>query len=108
MPNTLTVQTSDEHQPQESVQEPDQNLALRNFYRIIKDNVTDHSDNPQLLLLIGIELNELSIVQEVIANYDVNPTQNITGRNHHIMEQFVTNYGVHLENNSPRSIVVND
>ena len=41
-------------------------------------------------------------------NYDVNPTHNITSRNHVIMQQFVTNYPIVNEENtnSPRSIVV--
>tara|TARA_Y100001935_G_C17292234_1_gene504094 strand:- start:1892 stop:2191 length:300 start_codon:yes stop_codon:yes gene_type:complete len=95
MPEMLTRQVSSSRD----------NLALTNFYNIIKELVDEHSDNSQLLLLVAIELGDLTLVQEVMENYDTNPTQNISGRNIHIMRQFIPNYAQN-HSLSPRSIVV--
>ena len=89
----------------QQVSSSEDNLALTNFYNIITQLVDEHNDNPQLLLLLAIELGDVNLVQEVMENYDTNPTQNITGRNIHIMRQFIPNYA---QNHclSPRSIGV--
>tara|TARA_B100000242_G_C42925798_1_gene429325 strand:+ start:234 stop:533 length:300 start_codon:yes stop_codon:yes gene_type:complete len=95
MPEILTQQESSS----------DSNLALTNFYNIIKDLVEEHNDNPQLLLLVAIELGNVNLVREVMENYHISPTQNISGRNIHIMRQFVPNYARN-HTLSPRSISV--
>ena len=93
MPEILTQQVSSS----------EGNQALTNFYNIMKELVDQHNDNPQLLLLVAIELGNLSLVEEVMENYDTNPTQNITSRNMHIMRQFIPTYAQDL---SPRSVCV--
>ena len=81
------------------------NQALTNFYNIMKELVDQHNDNPQLLLLVAIELGDLTLVKEVIENYPISPTENISGRNLHIMRQFIPNYAQN-QSLSPRSVSV--
>lgn len=66
--------------------------ALTNLYTAIKDGVNEHNDNPQLLLLIGIHLNDLSKVREAMDTFGALPTRVVTARNHAIIQQF-TNTG---------------
>tara|TARA_B100000700_G_C14595240_1_gene646502 strand:+ start:68 stop:367 length:300 start_codon:yes stop_codon:yes gene_type:complete len=95
MPEMLTQQVSSY----------EDNQALTNFYNIMKELVDQHNDNPQLLLLVAIELNNLSLVQEVMENYPISPTENISSRNIHIMRQFIPNYAQN-QSLSPRSVSV--
>ena len=95
MPEMLTQQVSTS----------EDNQALTNFYNIITQLVDEHNDNPQLLLLLAIELENINLVQEVMENYHINPTENISGRNLHIMRQFIPNYARN-HSLSPRSISV--
>ena len=74
--------------------------ALRNLYQVIINSVDEHPDNPQLLLFIGITLNDVNIVQSCIENYqNLDANLGITGRNQHILEQFGCNF------DSPRSVI---
>ena len=66
--------------------------ALMNLYTAIKDVVNEHNDNPQLLLLIGIHLNDIAKVREAMDTFGAVPTRVVTARNHAIMQQF-TNTG---------------
>ena len=68
------------------------NTALITLHQAISNDVDAHEDNPQLLLFIGIKLNDLDIVQRCIENYNIDPNQGITGRNQHILEQFGCNF----------------
>ena len=81
------------------------NQALTNFYNIMKELVDQHNDNPQLLLLVAIELGNVNLVQEVIENYYTNPTHNVTSRNLHIKRQFIPN-NAQNHSLSPRSVSV--
>ena len=89
----------------QQVSSPESNLALTNFYNIIKELVDQHNDNQQLLLLVAIELGNVNLVEEVIENYDINPMQTISSRNIQIMRQFIPNYAQN-QSLSPRSIIV--
>ena len=89
----------------QQVSTSEDNQALTNFYNIITQLVDEHNDNPQLLLLLAIELGNVNLVQEVMENYHINPTENISGRNIHIMRQFIPNYARN-QCLSPRSVSV--
>ena len=79
MPNQTVSQTSSESE---------RNIALRNLYEAIVTEVDSHEDNPQLLLFIGITLNDLNIVRSCMEYENLNANQGITARNQHILEQF--------------------
>lgn len=91
MPNQ-TIQTSQSSQSSNST-------ALRTLHQAILSSVDTHEDNPQLLLFIGIELNDLNIVRSCMENYNIDGNRGITGRNQHILEQFGCNFS------SPRSVI---
>jgi len=67
--------------------------ALINLYTAMKDVVNNHVDNPQLLLLIGIRLNDLAKVREAVETFGAVPTRVVTERNNTIMQQFVQHNG---------------
>tara|TARA_Y100001970_G_C14256115_1_gene875523 strand:+ start:8570 stop:8836 length:267 start_codon:yes stop_codon:yes gene_type:complete len=67
--------------------------ALRTLHQAILSSVDEHQDNPQLLLFIGIALNDVDIVRSSIENYNIDGNQGITGRNQHILEQFGCDFG---------------
>ena len=67
--------------------------ALINLYTAMKDVVNNHVDNPQLLLLIGIRLNDLAKVREAVETFGAVPTRVVTERNNAIMQQFVQHNG---------------
>tara|TARA_B100001250_G_C19629318_1_gene713036 strand:- start:180 stop:467 length:288 start_codon:yes stop_codon:yes gene_type:complete len=94
MPNQ-TMQSSQSSQSNQS----QRNTALRTLYQAILSSVDSHEDNPQLLLFIGIELNDVNIVRSCIENYNIDGNRGITGRNQHILEQFGCDFG------SPRSVI---
>ena len=62
--------------------------ALRTLYQAILSSVDSHEDNPQLLLFIGIALNDVNIVRSSLEYENVSADKGITGRNQHILEQF--------------------
>ena len=90
MPNQTVSQTS-------PVSE--RNTALRNLYEAIVATVDSHVDNPQLLLFIGITLNDLDIVRSCMEYENIDANQGITARNQHILEQFGCSF------DSPRSVI---
>ena len=68
--------------------------ALRTLHQAILSSVDSHEDNPQLLLFIGIELNDLDIVLSCIENYNIDGNRGITGRNQDILQQFGCDFGI--------------
>ena len=79
MPNQTVSQSS---------QVSERNNALRNLYEAIVGTVDSHVDNPQLLLFIGVVLNDVNIVQSCMEYENLDASQGITARNQHILEQF--------------------
>ena len=74
--------------------------ALRNLYQSILNVVNDHPDNPQLILFIGITLNDINIVRTCLEDYqNLDANLGITARNQQILEQFGCNF------DSPRSVI---
>jgi len=71
----------------ESNQERSKTKALRTLYQAILSDVESHKDNPQLLLFIGIELNDVNIVSSSLKYENLDANKGITGRNKHILEQ---------------------
>ena len=65
--------------------------ALKTLYNVILENVNDHPDNPQLLLFIGVELNDVDIVKNC-NKYDLDFNKGITARNKHILELMGCNF----------------
>lgn len=64
------------------------NTALENMYAAMKDCVDSHDDNPQLLLIIAMRLNDPDKIQEALQTYNADPNQAVTARNQRIMESF--------------------
>jgi len=83
MPNQTVSQSS---------QVSERNTALRNLYESIVTTVDSHVDNPQLLLFIGVVLNDVNIVQSCMEYENLDANQGITARNKHILEQFGCNF----------------
>jgi hypothetical protein len=69
-------------------QESSSNTALENMYRAMKDCAHNHTDNPQLLLLIAMRLNDADKIQEAQEIYNADPNQVVTDRNRRIMDSF--------------------
>tara|TARA_Y100000816_G_C26099278_1_gene582280 strand:- start:2013 stop:2243 length:231 start_codon:yes stop_codon:yes gene_type:complete len=61
-------------------------VALKTLYNVILQAVNDHPDNPQLLLFIGVGLNDVDIVKNC-EKYDLDFNKGITARNKYILEQ---------------------
>ena len=66
----------------------ERNTALRTLYEAIVATVDSHVDNPQLLLFIGITLNDLNIVRSCMEYENLDASQGIPARNQHILEHF--------------------
>jgi len=64
------------------------NTALYTLYEVILNDVDEHEDNPQLLLFIGIELNDIDIVRSCMEYENLDVNQLITARNQQILEGF--------------------
>ena len=79
MPNE-TVQQNIEN-PELSEQEE----IFRNMYNLVKNNIDNHSDNPQLLLFIGIIINEVDKCREAIEVYNASVNEHLTQRNSDII-----------------------
>ena len=62
--------------------------SLRTLYQAVLSDVESHKDNPQLILLIGIELNDVDIIQSCLEDENLDVNQVITNRNQHILENF--------------------
>jgi hypothetical protein len=91
MPNQ-TMQSSQSNQSNNST-------ALRTLHQAILSSVDSHEDNPQLMLFIGIELNDVNIVRSCMEYENLDANQGITARNQYILEQFGCDFG------SPRSVI---
>jgi hypothetical protein len=63
------------------------NTALRTLHEVILNDVDEHEDNPQLLLFIGIELNDIDIVRSCMEYENLDANQGITARNQKILEE---------------------
>ena len=61
--------------------------ALKTVYNAVLRTIDEHPDNKQLLLFIGIKLNDVDIVKNCM-EYDLDFNKGITSRNQHILEQF--------------------
>ena len=58
---------------------------LEHLYTQTKNDMNAHADNPQLLLLIGIQLNQLEKVREAVETYGANPHAPVTTRNEQLV-----------------------
>lgn len=58
---------------------------LEQLYTQTKDTMDAHADNPQLLLLIGIQLNQLEKVREAVETYGADPHAPVTTRNEQLI-----------------------
>ena len=61
--------------------------ALKTLYNAVLQSIDEHPDNKQLLLFIGIKLNDVDIVKNCM-EYDLDFNKGITSRNQHILDQF--------------------
>ena len=61
--------------------------ALKTLYNAVLQSIDEHPDNKQLLLFIGIKLNDVDIVNNCM-EYDLDFNKGITSRNQHILDQF--------------------
>ena len=68
------------------------NYVFNNMYSAIKANVVNHVDNPQLLLILAIELNDVIKVDEALSIYRASPTNYTTIRNTRILQSIGLNY----------------
>jgi len=59
--------------------------ALRNLVSVIEANI-DIPGNKQLLLLLGIELNDINLAERAL-EFGALPQESISNRNWHILEQ---------------------
>ena len=66
--------------------------ALKTLYNAVLNTVDSHEDNPQLLLFIGITLNDVDIVKKCMEYENLDANKGITGRNKHILKQFGCNF----------------
>lgn len=64
-----------------------QNTALKTLYNAVLQSIDEHPDNKQLLLFIGIKLNDVDIIKNCM-EYDLDFNKGITARNQHILDQF--------------------
>ena len=97
MKNTLPLfyvysQSSMSENPQSSMFDiRNSRTALINLYKTVLNTVNDHEDNPQLLLFIGITLNDINIVNKCLEYENLDANKGLTGRNKYILEQFGCN-----------------
>ena len=75
MPNQIIEEqnTSPELSRQEEI--------FRNMYDLVKLNINNHTDNPQLLLFIGVMINDVDICREAIDVYNASANDLLTRRN---------------------------
>ena len=58
-----------------------QNTALENMYRALKDAPSRHEEDPQLMLFLGIFLDNVSYVREACETFGANRHAPLTPRN---------------------------
>ena len=63
----------------------EQEEIFRNMYDLVKLNINNHTDNPQLLLFIGIMINDVDICREAIDVYNASASDLLTRRNSNIL-----------------------
>ena len=87
MPNQIIEQqnTTPELSEQEEI--------FRNMYDLVKLNINNHTDNPQLLLFIAVMINDVDMCREAIDVYNASASDLLTRRNSYILNslQNVTN-----------------
>lgn len=62
-------------------------VAFENLYTAIVNSLSDHEDNPQLLLFIAVLLNDVPKVQEAVEVHNADAGKVITPRNRLILSQ---------------------
>ena len=73
---------------QQNIQNPElseQEEIFRNMYNLVKNNINNHSDNPQLLLFIGVMINDVGMCREAIEVYNASANELLTQRNSNIL-----------------------
>ena len=86
-------QSSMSENPQSSIFDiRNSRTALINLYKSVLNTVNEHEDNPQLLLFIGITLNDLDIVKKCMEYENLDANKGLTGRNKYILQQFGCNF----------------
>ena len=73
---------------QQNIQNPElseQEEIFRNMYNLVKNNIDNHSDNPQLLLFIGVMINDVDMCREAIDVYNASANELLTQRNSNIL-----------------------
>ena len=70
-----------------------QEEIFRNMYNLVKLNINNHTDNPQLLLFIAVMINDVDMCREAIDVYNASASDLLTRRNSNILNslQNVTN-----------------
>ena len=63
----------------------EQEEIFRNMYNLVKNNIDNHSDNPQLLLFIAVMLNDVDMCKEAIEVYNASANELLTQRNSNIL-----------------------
>ena len=61
--------------------------ALKTLYNAVLRTIDEHPDNKQLLLFIGIKLNDVDIVKNCM-EYNLDFNKGITARNQYILDQY--------------------
>lgn len=72
----------------QNIQNPElseQEEIFRNMYNIVKNNIDNHSDNPQLLLFIAVMINDVDMCKEAIEVYNASANELLTQRNSNIL-----------------------
>lgn len=72
----------------QNIQNPElseQEEIFRNMYNLVKNNIDNHSDNPQLLLFIAVMINDVDMCKEAIEVYNASANELLTQRNSNIL-----------------------
>ena len=62
-------------------------VVFENLYTAIVNSLSEHEDNPQLLLFIAVLLNDVTKVQEAVEVHNADTAKVITPRNRLILSQ---------------------
>ena len=60
-------------------------LALRTLRQAVLQDLDVHEDNPQLLLMVGVLLNDVGLVAEAVETYGADANRTLTQRNLRIL-----------------------
>jgi len=72
----------------QNIQNPElseQEEIFRNMYNLVKNNIDNHADNPQLLLFIAVMINDVDMCKEAIEVYNASANELLTQRNSNIL-----------------------